>query len=166
MNRLFWGLFFVILDYKVKIGTAAVEIFPDFLGYFLLMREMERLAEKSPRFDRGRHVAFGMSIVSGLLFGGDLLNFDTRGQVWLWGAGMIALVIGLTLVRCVIRGLGDVGRRTENLKGMWLILAVLQILCSLFRWVPLVGDVCGIVSVATGALFLVILIKETKTPAE
>ena len=166
MNRLFWGLFFVILDYKVKIGTAAVEIVPDFVGFFLLMRGMESLAEKSSRFDRGRHVAFGMAIVSGLLFGGDLLNLDTRGQVWLWGAGMVSLVIGLLFVRCVIRGLEDSGRRTENLKGMWLILAVLQILCGLFSWVPLVGDICEVVSTATGALFLVIFIKETKTPAE
>ena len=166
MNRLFWGLFFVLLDYKVKIGTAVVEILPDFVGFYLLMRGMESLGEKSSRFDRGRHMAFAMTIVSGLLFGADLLNPDTHTKVWLWIAGVAALAAGLGIVRCTVLGLEDMGKGTENLKGMWLILTVLHMLCGVVSWVPLVGDVCGIVSVATGALFLAIWVRENKKSAE
>ena len=145
MNRLFWGLFFVVLDYQVKIGTAVVEILPDFVGFYLLMRGMERLGENSPRFERGRHGAFAMALASALLFGADLLNPDTHTKVWLWAAGVAALAAGLGLVRCAVLGLDDLGKKTENLKSMWLILTVLQMLCGFVSWIPLVGDMCAVV---------------------
>ena len=35
MNRLFWGLFFLILDVFLELGTANFELLPDFIGLSL-----------------------------------------------------------------------------------------------------------------------------------
>ena len=160
MARLFLGLVFVILDYKVTIGTATVEILPDFAGFFLLMRSMEHMASGSRHFDRGRHWAFVMTVLSGVLFGADLLNPGTHEKVWLWAAEMAGLAVGLGLVRSVILGLEDSGKDVQPVRGMFPVLTVLQLLCCLVSWIPLVGKVCGLVSLATGALFLTIVYKE------
>lgn len=160
MVRLFLGLVFVILDYKVTIGTAAVEILPDFAGFFLLMRSMEHMASDSRHFDRGRHWAFVMTVLSAVLFGADLLNPGTHEKVWLWAAEMAVLAVRLGLVRSVILGLEDSGKDVQLIRGMFPVLTVLQLLCCLASWIPLVGKVCGLVSLATGVLFLTIVYKE------
>ena len=76
MNRLFWGLFLCLLDYEITVGTAVLDLLPDYLGFFLVMKGMEQLAGENSFFDRGRHLAFGMIIVSVILFIADLMNPD------------------------------------------------------------------------------------------
>lgn len=166
MNRLFWGLFFVLLDWKITVGTAVIGVLPDFIGFYLMMKGLESLAEQSVRFDRGRHWCFGLAIVSGILFGAELMNPDTMTKVWLWALGFAALIMTLALVRMAVRGIRDTGRDTERLETMWLILAALQSICYLLSWVPLVGTVCGGVSAAVGALFLTVLYMTLKKSAE
>lgn len=167
MIRLFWGLFFVLLDYKVTVGTAVIEILPDFLGYFLLMRGMESLAGESRRFDLGRHWAFAMSLLSGVLFLADLINPETMTRVWLWGLDLGALIIGLGIVKMIVTGLGQMGKTgTEVLCSIWLILAVLLPLCHLLSWVPLVGSICGWAAILAAALFLTAFFRSAKKSAE
>lgn len=166
MNRLFWGLFFVLLDLKTTVGTAVIEVLPDFIGFYLMMKGMESLAGKSDRFDRGRHWCFGLAIVGGILFGADLMNPDTMAKVWLWAIGLAALILTLVLIRAAVRGIRDMGRNTQNADAMWMILAVMQVICHLLNWVPLVGSVCNGVSMAIGALFLIVLYSTLKKSAE
>ena len=51
MKLLFWGLLFSLLDWKVTIGSMLVEILPDFIGYFLMMKGLESLQEESAHKD-------------------------------------------------------------------------------------------------------------------
>lgn len=166
MNRLFWGLVFVLLDWKVKLGSAAVELLPDFVGFYMVMKGMESLSGESARFDRGRHLAFGLAVFSAVLFAADLMDPDTMTKVWLWVLGLAALVLTLVLVRMAVRGIRDMGRDTQRLDTMWMILAVLQSICYMFSWVPLVGSICGGVSVAVGLLFLAAMWSILKKSAE
>lgn len=166
MYRLFWGLFFVLLDWKITLGTAVIEIFPDFLGFYLLMKGMEELAGKSRFFNKGRHWSFGLALASGVCFGAELMDPDTGTKVFLWMLGFVLVLIGLALIRNLLKGCRDMGMDTETLGGMWWILAVLQSICYLANWIPLVGKVCDLVSVGTGALFLVAYMITTKRSAE
>ena len=90
MNRLFWGFFLILIDVKMTVGSAVFDILPDFLGFWLIMKGMESLAEQSVSFDRGRHGAFGLSILDVILFGMELMNPDMIGRLWLWGLGLLA----------------------------------------------------------------------------
>jgi hypothetical protein len=35
MQSLFWGLFFIFLDFNVTLGNSVVGLIPDFVGYIL-----------------------------------------------------------------------------------------------------------------------------------
>ncbi len=155
MSRLFWGLFFVLLDYKVRIGTAVIEVLPDFVGFYLLMKGMELLAQESRSFDLGRHWAFAMSLASGVLFLAGLVNPDTMTRIWMWILELAALGITLAVVKMVLSGLGEMGKSgSDILNGIWLILAVLLPLCHLLSWLPVVGGICGWASNLASGLFL------------
>lgn len=166
MDRLFWGLIFVLLDWKITLGTAVIEILPDFLGFYFMMRGMEELAGKDRNFDRGRHGAFVLAVAGGVLFGAELMNPDTRTQVFLWVAGLGMLAATLILVRVAVRGVEAVTGRPGTLSSMWLVLAVLHCVCYLVNWIPLVGTVCGWVALGTGMLFLGCFYREIRKSAE
>lgn len=163
MHRLFWGVFFVLLNVKIQVGTASIGLLPDFIGYFLLLKVMEALAGENQFFDRGRHVAFGLLIVSVILYAADLLNPDSMIRVWLWLLQLAALIGLLVLLWMMIRGLGRMANdyrldlRVERLQAMWMALAVLEPVCHGLRWVPLVGTVCQVASLVTGVCFLIAL---------
>lgn len=166
MNRLFGGLFFVLLDYKVTLGRAVFELLPDFVGYYLLMKGMETLAVESRSFNRGRHWAFAMTLVSGVLYLADLTDPDTLTQVWLWAAELAALIVMLLMIRCILTGLVRMGRtETETVKPFRLILAVLLPLCHLLSWIPMVGTVCRWAGILASVLFLAAFYKEIKKSA-
>lgn len=157
MNRLFWGLFFVLLDYEVTVGTAVFEVLPDFVGFYLMMKGMEQLAEKSARFDRGRHWSFALAVAVVILYGANMMDPDAMTRVWLWAAGLAVLAVTLVLIRWIVLGIQEMGQQIEQLKSMWLILAVLLPICYLANWIPLVGSICGGAAMVTAALFLVSL---------
>ena len=167
MIRLFWGLLFALLDYKVSIGTAVVDILPDFVGFFLLMRGMESLADQSRCFDMGRHWAFGMSLLSSVLFLGDLVNPEAMTRVWLWAAELGGLAVTLFVVKRILTGLKQMGKSgTEVLSSIWLILAVLLPLCHLLSWVPLVGNICNWAAILAAGLFLIAFLRTIKKSPE
>lgn len=160
MNRLFWGLLFCLLDYELTVGTAVIGLLPDFLGYFLIMKGMEELAVENRFFDRGRHIAFGLLIVSVILYAADLMNPGYMMKVWLWALELIGLVIMLVLIRMIVTGIlwmehdRSLKLRGDLLKSMWTILIVICPLCHIFSWLPLVGDICRMAATVVGALFL------------
>ena len=166
MYRLFWGLFFVLLDYKVSLGRAVFELLPDFAGYYLLMRAMESLAGESRIFNRGRHWAFAMALVSGVLYLADLTDPDTMMKVWLWAAELAALIVSLIFVSSILTGLAGMGLNgMETVKNFRLIPAVLLPMCHLFSWVPMVGGICAWAGLLTSGLFLAAFYRAIKKSA-
>lgn len=160
MNRLFWGLFFLILDVFLELGTANFELLPDFIGLFLMMKGMTELAEEGKAFDRGRHLAFGLSIFSGILYVAELMDLESMARVGLWAAELAALVGHLVLVGLVVRGIRRMEKehtrqlRGEHLKMLLMILAVLSVLSHLLTWLPLIGNICWVGELMAGLLFL------------
>lgn len=168
MNRLFWGLLFCLLDYKLTVGTAVIGLLPDFLGFFLLMKGMEELSGENRFFDRGRHLAFGMIIVSVILYAADLMNPGSMAHVWFWALELIGLVVMLVLIRMMITGIlwlehdNGLKLRGDLLKSFWLILIVICPLGHIVSWLPLVGDVCRIAAGVVSFLFLAVFWSSRK----
>lgn len=144
MNRLFWGLFFVVLDYEVKIGSMTLGVQPDFIGYWLLMKGMESLTDENEYFAKGRHWAFGLMLLHLVQYGGRLLDLPAAKEVGLWAVGLVGHGLGLYLLRRMIRGIRKMEEshgwdlQSEKLRAMWLIQAVMGTLAYLLNWVPLV----------------------------
>ncbi|MBP3673278.1 MAG: hypothetical protein J6J18_05560 [Oscillospiraceae bacterium] len=160
MSRLFWGLLFVLMDVKITLGSAEVGLLPDFAGYFLLMKGMEELAEESKRFDKVRHGAFVMVLVSAVLYVADLLDLTAMQAVGIWVLGLIAHVAGLAVLYGMVSGIRQMERGSgwdlqgEKLRTMWLIQAVMGTIAYLLGWIPLVGTVAGVAGMVTAVCFL------------
>ncbi len=159
MHRLFWGLFFVLLDFEVTVGRAVFEILPDFVGYFLLMKGMEELANSVSRFEKSRHVAFGLFLAGVIGYGAGLLNLETMAKVWLWVLETGCLGVFLWLLKQIVAD------RNEQTRGLYLIVAVMQVLSHLLGWIPFVGSVCKAASLVTAMVFLLAYWKEMKKTA-
>lgn len=160
MHRLFWGLFFVLLDIDLTVGRATFEILPDFAGFFLLMKGMEEQAGTSPRFEKSRHVAFGLFLLSAVCYGAGLLNLEPMTKVAFWALEFICLAVFLWLLRTIVADCG------EQVKGLWLMVAVVEVLAALLGWVPLIGSICRAAALVTGIVFLLAYWKEIRRSAE
>ena len=160
MHRLFWGLFFVLLDIDLTVGRATFEILPDFVGFFLLIKGMEEQAGTSPSFEKSRHVAFGLFLLSAVYYGAGLLNLEPMTKVVFWVLEFICLAVFLWLLR------GIAADGSEQLKGLWLIVAVVEVLSALLSWVPLIGSICRAAALVTGIVFLLAYWKEIRRSAE
>ena len=137
--KLFLGLIFILLDMKITVGTAVIGLLPDFIGYFLIMKGLE------DRDDPWRHGAFGLLLVSAVLFVADLVDKSTVAQVGFWCVELLAEIGMLLLVRRII------GR---GAKELFPVLACIRVLAMLLGWVPLVGTVCGVADAVVAVCFL------------
>lgn len=159
MNRLFWGFFLILIDVKMTVGSAVFDILPDFLGFWLIMKGMESLADQSVSFDRGRHGAFGLSILGVILFGMELMDPDIVGRLWLWGLGMIAEAGALVLLFLTVRSI-RADESAARLQGLLTVVTVMQILAHLMGWVPVIGKITMVAALIANVCFLVAFRRE------
>lgn len=157
MHRLFWGLFLVLLDIDLTVGRATFDILPDFLGFFLLMKGMEAEASGTGRFQRSRHLAFGLFLLGAVCTGAGLLNLEPMTEVVFWGLESLCLVGFLWILREIT------AHGSEQLKALRLIVGIVQVLGMIFGWLPLVGSICAAAALVIGGVFLLAFWKEMKS---
>lgn len=152
MDRIFWGMAFVLLDIDLSFGNMTVGLIPDWLGYWWLFRGFWELEEKWDGFRKGRRPMLILAVFSGVLYGMKLLALSVRQEFLLWALGLAAAVAGVIVTRLVGRGVRHMEAenrwelRGGKLGNLWLYLAVLQVFSALLSWVPLVGTVCAVAS--------------------
>ena len=161
MNRLVLGMLFVFLDIPLELGSATLELLPDFAGYLLMMKGLRELALDSAVFQRGETVALVMAVIHGIHWLMDFFAGSVQADLYAWLVGLAVTVLDLVLTYWVVKGVEDMERRNHwqlqgrKLRSMWLIQLVLTILCALLNWLPLVGTVCVIASFVVAVCFLV-----------
>ena len=148
--KLFLGFLLILLDFEVSVGTAVIGVLPDFLGYLLVMKALEE------RQDRWRHVAFGLMLVSLVLFGADLVDKATVAQFWFGVVEFAAEVGMLMLLFRVIRG-------SERLYVLFPVLACIRILAVMVSWFPLIGTICVIANAIMSVCYLAVAYKPLQT---
>ena len=161
MNRLVLGMLFVFLDIPLELGSATLELLPDFVGYLLMMKGLRELSVESTVFQRGETVALVMAVIHGVHWLMDFFAASVQAELYAWLVGLVVTVLDLVLTYWVVKGVEDMERRYHwvlqagKLRSMWLVQLVLTILCTLLNWLPLVGTVCVIASFVVAVCFLV-----------
>ena len=138
---LFLGFLLILMDFEVTVGTAEISVLPDFIGYLLVMKGLEK------RSDPWRHLAFGLLLVSVVLFGADLVDKETAAQFGFGVAALAAEILMLVLLFHVIRG-------SERLYMLFPVLACIRILAIMVSWLPLVGSICAAANAVISACYL------------
>lgn len=136
MKKLFWGFFFICLNFNLTFNGHQLNILPDFVGYILLIRGMGELAAESAFFERARPFAAGMAVYAAILWIGALLGVTSDG----WIASLLELattVLALYISWLLIRGVLEMEERKaadwggKPLLGRWKLLLCVQIVSRL-----------------------------------
>ncbi|MDY3985029.1 hypothetical protein [Dysosmobacter sp.] len=132
MSRLFWGFFFIFINFNLTFnGTHALNLLPPFVGYLLLLSGTGELAAESDLFQSVRPFLIGMAVYTALLWVGNLLGL---GGGWLGSLlGLASTAVALYVEWALVKAIQDMeARRGADLNGgammtVWRRLLVLQI---------------------------------------
>lgn len=122
LNKLFWGFFFMLIDFRIQ----GFDILPDIIGYVFLYFGINNLISKSDFFDKASKYCIFMLIAS--LFsiyqfpamqGG--LSFGTFGLLGIFSIilGIISFVINLLLVYNIFMGINVMAGNAEKYDLMY-----------------------------------------------
>ena len=133
MKKVFWGFFFVFINFNLSVNAHTLNLLPDFVGYILLHQAAGALAEESGRFRKIRPFTLAMAVYTGILWMGDLLGV-TGGGSWLDTIlSLAALVISLYISWSVVQAILELeSARGADLNGAsvrtaWFVLLAAQI---------------------------------------
>ena len=128
-------------------GVGGFDVLPDFLGYFLVFRCLDRLCYKSDSFRRARPLALGMTAVALL---SALLPLFIKGSL----ANIVktaAVVLSLGFFYLIVKGIEEIEKvesmdlRSQKLKKAWIVFSLSQLICT---FIP-VGESTGIKLILT-----------------
>ena len=132
MKKIFWGFFFVYLNFNLTINGFGLNLIPDFVGYILLYQAAGTLAGESGQFRKLQPFSVAMAIYTGILWVGELLGIT--GETWLdMLLDTVALGVSLYISWNVIQAILEIEEnRGADLNGRavrrdWLVLVIAQI---------------------------------------
>lgn len=144
--KLFLGLIFILLDFEITRGSAVIGLLPDFIGYLLIMKGLE------DRDDPWRHGAFGLMLVSIVLFVADLMDPGAVTRLVFWCVEFLAGIGALVLLHRIVRS-------HKGPRELFPVFACIRVLAMLLGWIPLVGTVCAIAYIVVVGCFLIAVYK-------
>lgn len=147
MNKIFWGLLFLMFD----INIGSVSIIPDFIGYILIYLGMKEMGAEQT-FSKAKPWMIA-SVIFAVVF-------------WLplWGEGIavLAMLVGtvlhLTVTNYIVQGVDERANGYPDTAGLhkaWNVMAVCQVLSLLLIWLGLWAIIAVIISFVAAIAFIV-----------
>lgn len=163
MERIFWGMVFVLLDINIPLGQRTVGLLPDWLGYWWLAKGFAAGEEAWEGFRKAEIPALCMAALSLVRYGMQLMALTARQAFVLWLLGLVCAVAAVAAARYVLKGIRAMEQSRNGKPGigrlgnLWPCLAVFLILKALLDWMPLVGMGCGVAAFAMAVCWLAAL---------
>lgn len=160
MKNLFIGLVLVFLDVNIGLGEHTFDVLPDFVGYFLMLRNLEVLSDHSDWFRKARPLALAMAVYTAVLYAVDALAVTVHGQFLSFCLGILELIASLLIGYWTVSGVRDLERRQnrdlegDKLHSFWLYMTVIQVITYGCGWIPLVGAMGVIAALVMNICFL------------
>lgn len=162
MEKMFFGMIFVVINYTLTLGNMRIELVPQFLGYIGLTLGFSELADINPGFLRLRPFAIGMAVFTGAVFAFQLVGFVEQ---WAYFVLLAALLLSsaakfILLYRVIdcIRELElmiETSLDSDRLIHSWRILLAANIAVYLLLFVPFLALIGFAAAFASGVYFLV-----------
>ncbi|MCI9484894.1 MAG: hypothetical protein HFH27_10620 [Clostridiaceae bacterium] len=141
MRLVFIGLILSFLDVSWNLNGYILNLLPDFVGYWLIVEGLRRLAPQSGCFSKAMLPAHAMVVWSGFCFVHDLLGgplkggsiFETAKGLFGFGAAVLSVYILYQIARGMMEiemQLGSGEMRTGRLLAAWQYLAVAALLSA------------------------------------
>ena len=82
MSALFWGFFFVYINFNLIVNGHVLNVLPAFVGYALIMKACREMEGESGLFSSIRPFALGMAVYTGICGWGTC--WPSRGRAAGW----------------------------------------------------------------------------------
>lgn len=93
MNFIYFGTLFVVIGFSVTLGGTQVELFPDAIGYFLILKGTQNLLDSQPNFKNLQPILYYLLGYNALVFLDKIFNFIPSNGYIYFIFGFIALVL-------------------------------------------------------------------------
>lgn len=160
MNHLFLGMLFVFLDFNLNFGRCTLGLLPDFVGYILLVKGLEELVPVCGKFAKAKPWALVMAVYTGGLYVLDLFSVSLKLRILSWALGLVSTAASLVISYWIVGGIQEMENthswnlQGQKLKLMWTYMAVIQGICYVCSWIPVVGIIGAFGAFIMGICFL------------
>ena len=161
MDKLFWGFFFLFLNFSLNMDGASLQLLPDWLGFILLYLACGELLQESEMFRKPQPFCIGLAIYTGILWLLDLMGIGANLGIVSWILSLAATCLNLYVSMLIIDALSNVEMRRNydlcvaHLRKVWKVLAVATVAANVLLIGPVIALVCVLVAAVTGIIFLV-----------
>ena len=151
MFGLFIGCGLIVFSFEI----GGFDMLPDFIGYFLVFRCLDRLCYKSDSFRRAIPLALAMSCITLAV---SVLPFFLQGSI----ADVFkraAVVLSLAFFFLIVKGIEEIEKtdstdlKSRKLKISWAIFTLSQLICT---FMPVRADTLSKLIITLGAVGAVI----------
>ena len=153
MNNIFIGFLLVFLNFNLNLGNSTIGLFPDFIGYIVMINGLAEMAEESQLFLKVKPYAAGMAVYTGILYFIDFLGVSPSLGAFSYILAIVSTIISLYISYCVIMGVKETEEKHntelngDSLKSTWNILAVFHIAVYITLLFPPLAVICIIVAI-------------------
>ena len=160
MDDLFWGFLLVFLDINIPFGGSTVDFLPSWLGYILIVKGLDTLAEESERFAAARPWCVGMAVYTGVLWVANLFALGAELSFFTWLLGLAGTCVSFYITSIILDGIdriqlrhGEIG--AAGLRKAWQVAAIATIGAYLLSIVQAIMVICLLISAVANIVFLV-----------
>lgn len=172
MTKLFWGFFFLFLNFNINMNASSLQLLPDWLGFLLLYAACGELESESELFQKPRPFCIGLAVYTGLLWLMDLLGIGANLGIVSWILGLVTTCLNLYVSMLIIDAITNMEMHRNydlcaaHLRSVWKVLAVCTIAANLLLIVPVVAVICIIAAAVAGIVFLLAVHRTGKAYAD
>lgn len=156
MAKLFWGFFFIYVNFNLSVNAHTLNVLPPFVGYILLYKGLVELDAESGLFAKVRPFTVGMAVYTGILWCGSLLAVQSGG--WIGTVLNVAAdVVPYYVSWAVIQGVKDMemsrgtNLNSASMQRAWWVLLIVGIAARVLAWLlsglALVAVIAGFVGI-------------------
>lgn len=161
MSNIFIGFLFIFLNFNLILNQGTLGLFPDFVGYILLVKGVIEMASESTLFMKVRSLCIGMGIYTGILYAFDLFGFKPQlGWIGIL-LGVVSTIVSLYISYVIVRGVQNmediraIDLNGNKLRSTWNYLAVFQCAVYLFLILPFLAAILLVISAIVSVIFLI-----------
>ncbi len=158
MNNLFRGMIFIFININLTLGNSKIDILPDFIGFFMLVKGLEELYNQSDNFIKIKPFATGLGVYTLIVF---LLNLFGIGYGLEYVAGIVYTILLIYVTYTIIIGIMDIEKSfnisldSERLMSSWKIMTIFNILIFIVIFIPFLNFIFLIFSIVFTIAYLV-----------
>ncbi|MGB4660769.1 MAG: hypothetical protein WBI07_16480 [Mobilitalea sp.] len=161
MKNIFIGFILIFLDFSLNLGNSKIGLIPDFIGYIIMIKGLEEMAEESNFFIKIKPFVAGMAIYSGILYFMDLIGASVSLGTLTYLLAFMSIVVSLYISYHIVMGVIEMEGTYQtflngnSLKSTWQLLAIFNVLSLVSLLIPVAAIFFILASFVVAVCFLV-----------